>query len=203
MKAVEYFLAQHAWGHAAAVSGAAEGTTIDRLLEGLTDQQVRSVPAGLTNSIAWIIWHMARIEDVTINVFVAEQEQLIVSGGWAERLGVGGIDIGTGMGDVEVADLGSRIDLSTLMLYRAAVGRQTRSLAMALRPSDLDRVIVPERVRKLRNDGIIRDAAEYLLPAWEGQTVGFVLRMPASAHNFVHVGEAWCVRALQGAGSGR
>ena len=34
-----------------------------RLLDGLTDEQLRQRPHGV-NSIAWLLWHLARCEDV-------------------------------------------------------------------------------------------------------------------------------------------
>lgn len=200
MDIIEYFLNQHAWGHAAAVSGAQQPTTADRLIDGLSDDQMRSRPAASANSIAWVLWHMARIEDATVGVLIGDRQQVLESGGWIGRLGVEIADVGTGMADTEVIGLSERIDLRALIEYRSAVGRRTREIARSLPASALMQRIDAPRVQRLAGSVI---SSSWLLQAWQGQTVGFLLSMPASGHNFLHIGEAWCVRALLGAGGGR
>ncbi len=201
MELIDFFLDQHAWGHTSAISGGAQPTTVDRLIDGLSDGELRRRPAPTANSIAWLLWHMARIEDAAVNVLIAGQPQVLESDGWIERLGVEIADVGTGMTDTEVADLGDRINLAALVDYRSAVGRRTRDIARSLPADALDRRVDAIHVQRLAEGGAV--SASWLLGAWEGRTTGFLLSMPASGHNFIHIGEAWCVRALLGAGGGR
>jgi len=58
---------------------------VPRLLEQLSELQVRSRPSPSVNSVAWIIWHMARTEDFGINRFVTDREQ-VLSEAWLQRL---------------------------------------------------------------------------------------------------------------------
>ncbi|RJQ81820.1 DUF664 domain-containing protein [Pseudonocardiaceae bacterium YIM PH 21723] len=93
------------------------------------------------NSIAWLVWHLARVQDDHI-AGVAGFEQAWTGQGWAERFGlpfpVG--DIGYGHGPEDVGAV--RIEDPELLLgYADAVHRQTVKWVSGLRPADLDRIV--------------------------------------------------------------
>jgi DinB superfamily len=46
---------------------------IQRVVNKVTDEQVRSSPIKGVNTIAWLLWHMARAEDLAVNRFVAQR----------------------------------------------------------------------------------------------------------------------------------
>ena len=43
---------------------------IDRLFDRLSEEQLRCRPHPVLNSVAWVVWHIARAEDVGVNRFV-------------------------------------------------------------------------------------------------------------------------------------
>jgi len=45
---------------------------VDRILGGISDDQMWLRPGKETNSIAWLVWHMARTEDVVVNLVVVD-----------------------------------------------------------------------------------------------------------------------------------
>jgi hypothetical protein len=196
-------LDQHTWAHAAAVSGLATPTTVDRLIAGLDEAHLRARPGPGLNSIAWILWHMARLEDVAVNVLVAGGSQVIAEDDWADRLRLPHTALGTGMDDAEVDGVSRQVDTAALLDYRMAVGRRTRDVMARLEETDLDQTVDAARVSELVTRGSIAAPAAWLVDVWQGQPLHFFLLMPATAHNFMHLGEAWCVRGLLGAGSGR
>ena len=198
---LDLILMLHARVHAASVSGAAEPTMEDRLLDGLTDDQLRRRPQGM-NSLAWLLWHTTRIEDVTANLLVAGQPQ-VLDDGWLARLGLSRRDVGTGMSDDDVADVSGSVDLAALRAYRAATGRRSRDIIRGLRPDQLDKTVDAARIGRLFGGGALAEQARWLEAAWEGRPLGFFLTMPATAHHYLHFGEAWCTRTLTGAGGGR
>ncbi|MBE3039501.1 MAG: DinB family protein [Chloroflexi bacterium] len=59
--------------HIAAISGGDYWYLYDEVMAGLNDEQVKTVPRPGLNSIAWLLWHITRIEDMTINFLVLEQ----------------------------------------------------------------------------------------------------------------------------------
>lgn len=78
------------------------------------DDEMRRRPHPRCNSIAWILWHIARVEDAGLNRFVADDPQVFDEGGWAERMNVPLRHHGSGMTLAEVDDLSARIDLAAL-----------------------------------------------------------------------------------------
>ena len=200
---MRYALDQHAWTHAAAVSGSATQTTADRLVLGLTDDQMRSRPGQGLNSIAWLIWHAARVEDVAINALVAGATQVLEHDAWATPLGLPAATLGTGMDDADVEQVSRRLDITALLDYRMAVGRRTRELIGRMDEATLDQTVDPSRIERLVAEGGIGPAASWLAEAWQGQPLRFFIAMPATAHSYLHLGEAWCIRTLLGAGGGR
>src|SRR5258708_18837503 len=104
--------------HSKAVAGNA-GSTAERTFAGLTDDQMRVRPREDLNSIAWILWHIARAEDIILNPVLAGRSQ-VLDDGWVKRLGIARRDFGIGMTSTEVWELTSKIDVGALREYRDA-----------------------------------------------------------------------------------
>jgi len=83
-------------------------------------------PASGSNSIAWLVWHVARIEDVVVNSVARGVPQVLIADKWGLRLGVDETQIGTGLNDDEVADFSRRVDVGSLLEYWDAVQRHTQ-----------------------------------------------------------------------------
>ena len=93
-----------------------------------------------TNSIAWLVWHLTRIQDDHL-AGAFGHEQVWTAEGWFEQFGLP-FDAGaTGYGH-SAEEVGAvRVDGSLLREYHRAVHERTqRSLAM-LQDRDLDRVV--------------------------------------------------------------
>ncbi len=167
------------------------------LFQGLTDEQIRTSPYPAVNSIAWLVWHMARAEDTAVNRLVARRPPLISESEWPARLGVTRRDVGTAMTDDEVTDLSARIDLDGLRAYWRAVGERTLDVVQALRPEQLDEVNEPEYVRQVcAEDGLFVEEAASVITYLEGKSKGLMLSQLALTHLFGHIGEARVTRTL-------
>ena len=64
-KAIELFLSQHAMLHSAKMAHTETWSFEDEVLNDLTEAQIRQIPSGADHSVAWLIWHMTRCEDIT------------------------------------------------------------------------------------------------------------------------------------------
>lgn len=188
--ALHVWLRQHAMVHAAAMAQEGGWSFPDEVVEGLTDAQLRWQPSAGSNSIAWLLWHIARIEDVTMNLLVAGRPQVLDESSWSTRIGLTHRDVGTAMGDREVADVSARLDLAAVQAYRVAVGRRTRAIVSSLGPRDLERVVAPERIQALSAAEALADAASGLAETWGGWTTARFLLMPATRHSFTHLNQA-------------
>jgi hypothetical protein len=181
------FLRQHAMLHSAAVEPAVEWSYEDTVLEGLTENQMRMQPGEGMNSLTWLIWHIARTEDVTMNFLVAGRSQVLDDANWLEQLNLERRDIGTGMNDAEVAGISARVHIPALCAYRVAVGRRTREIARNLQPAEAE-----ERA------GALAEAAFGLIEYWSGKRKTALLAMPATRHSLTHLNHARLVRKKLG-----
>ncbi len=84
----ELFLRVHACVHTREVSGANAPTYADDILAGMSETAWRGIPPGCEHSVAWIVWHMSRIEDAAMNIVLANREQVFTEGGWQRKLGI-------------------------------------------------------------------------------------------------------------------
>lgn len=191
MDAIQYFLPYHDVLHV---------RWKGRLVEGLTDEQLRVKPHPAINSIAWLLWHMARSEDVGISAFIAVRPQLAEEEDWFTRLNVPRRDIGTGMTDDEVAELGRQIDLPALDAYWDAVYRRTRTLLERMDPATLDEVVDPAYAREaIEKGGLLQESQQWAWNLWqEGYTRGYFLNYMAASHVSRHIGEGSVARAMYG-----
>ncbi len=108
---------------------------------GLTPEQLAFRIDGKTNSIAWLIWHLTRIQDDHV-ADVAGTEQLWTAAGWFDRFGLPYSKRATGYGhrsaDVEAV----RVESGELLTgYFDAVHESTIAYVRRLRDADLDRVV--------------------------------------------------------------
>jgi hypothetical protein len=200
MDARDLFLEQHAAVHSAAVGGNTMSAA-ERTFGGLTDEQMRLRPREDLNSLAWLLWHIARAEDVVANRVLAGRAQ-VLDDGWLKRLGVARRDIGTGMTSVEVTELTRQIDLGALREYRDAVGRRTRELVGGFKPQDWEGQVSAENMQRAAADGAFGVRTDMLVKAFGGRPRVLVLSGVALFHSSGHMGEAATVRTAGGFGSG-
>jgi hypothetical protein len=189
-KAIQAFLHQHARLHSAAMAPGEPWSFEDWLLDDLDEAQMRRIPRNCEHSIAWCIWHITRIEDVTMNILVVGQPQLAETEGWFERLRTPLRHTGNAMDTAAVAAFSAEIDLEALRAYRQAVGRRTRQIVMPLQPEDLQRPVDPVRLQRVLDTGAVLEAARGITEYWGRRDVAGLLLMPPTRHGFIHLNEA-------------
>lgn len=189
-KAMELFLSQHAMVHAAEMSHDRLWSFEDEVLEGVTERKMRLLPRNGEHSIVWIIWHMTRCEDITMNLLAAASPQVLLRENWLEQMKINVTDTGNAMTIDQVEELSTQIDLEALRDYRLSVGRRTRAIAGLLLPEQLKMKVDPIRLRQITMEGAVVDSASGLLDYWGGLTIAGLLLMPPTRHNFVHWNEA-------------
>lgn len=114
---------------------------VRRTLEGLDAGALAFRPDPDANSIAWLVWHLTRVQDDHVSE-LADVDQAYVAGGWAERLGMTAdvADIGYGHTSQQVAAV--RPDgPDTLLAYHMAVTERSREYLRTVDAESLDRVI--------------------------------------------------------------
>jgi hypothetical protein len=113
---------------------------VGQVLDGLDEEQLQLRPAGQGNSIAWLVWHMGRVEDAQV-ASASGLEQVWKAEGFVTRFGLPLADSDTGYGHSSQQVDAVRAPRELLREYYQAVHRQTARVLEGIGDSDLDRVV--------------------------------------------------------------
>jgi hypothetical protein len=109
-------------------------------VNGLLPDELAFRPTDQSNSIAWLVWHLTRIQDDHVAGLDGSQ-QVWETGGWAEKfaLPLDSADTGYGHGPDDVAAVQAEAPL--LLGYFEDVHEKTLRFVSSLGAEDLDRVV--------------------------------------------------------------
>jgi len=112
-----------------------------RAVDGLDAKELCTAPEEGANTVAWLVWHLARVQDHHVAELLGT-DQVWVGGDWARRTGLEPDPSNTGYGhsDEEVASVRPE-DSEVLLAYLDEVQRRTTAMLEGLAPADLDRVV--------------------------------------------------------------
>jgi uncharacterized damage-inducible protein DinB len=114
---------------------------VEGAVQGLTPEQLRWSPAKGANTIGWLVWHLARVQDSHLAELLEEQ-QVYITGGWAPRFGLKAdpSDTGYGHSATQVTEVKAE-SAETLVDYYRAVHERTIAYVRGLTSADLDKVV--------------------------------------------------------------
>jgi hypothetical protein len=116
------------------------GAEVRNVLDEISPWQLTYQAADGANTIAWLIWHLTRIQDDHVAA-VAGRGQVWVSGGWADRFALPFAVSATGYGHRAEEVVAVRADAASLGLYFDAVHDVTVDFVRSLTDPDLDRIV--------------------------------------------------------------
>ena len=185
----ELFLSLHAALHASSVSEM-PCNEVDALLQDLQEYEYAIMPTREAETIAWVFWHIARIEDLTMNLLVARQEQ-VWNPDWKQRLQTGLEDTGNALTDDEIMDFSKTVCIRELLAYRNAVGRRSRQLVQELTFADIKRHVSQQDLARIRLCGGVSEHPDslWLLEFWGKKDVAGILLMPLTRHMLLHLND--------------
>ena len=187
----------HSLVHTSEMSQQEVKTFEDELWETLDPISFKTMPAASDTTIAWNIWHITRIEDITANILIAGEGQVIHKDQRLKRLNVQVCDTGNAMTREEIIDFSSTVNMEELRGYRIAVGRRTRDIVSSLTPEDLHKKVEPARLQRILQEGGVLDVegSRWLLDFWGRKNVAGILQMPITRHQVVHINDALKLKA--------
>jgi uncharacterized damage-inducible protein DinB len=135
-------------------------------VEGLTEEQLTARLDPEANTIAWLVWHLARVQDDHVSA-VAGVEQVYTEQGWVQRFGLpfepGAIGYGHTSADVAAVRVA---EPALLTGYYDAVHDQTVRYVRGLTGPDLDRVVDeawdPPVTLGVRLVSVVNDATQHV-----------------------------------------
>lgn len=187
----QLLLLMHSLVHSKQVYAGSTDTFMDEIWEGLTDKAFRTMPTAKDDTVAWNVWHITRIEDLTANYLIAGREQ-VLDQEWHERLHTKVADTGNSMTDEEILQFSNEVDKEALYEYRNAVGGRTKEIIEALKPEDMKRKVSKDGIEAIaRSGGVLEHPdAVRLLDFWGRKTVAGIIQMPITRHQIVHLNDS-------------
>ena len=152
----------------------------------LTEEEMHWRPDDESNSIAFIIWHTARVEDRLINVFARGVEEVWARDGWSDKMSIPEGDHGVNYTLEQVAAL-PPITKEQLKDYFDAVREETLPYLQSLSDEDFD--VVPEDRTPFPE---IPASARY----FSGRSVGGIFRQLIGEED-QHLGQVSFIRGLK------
>jgi hypothetical protein len=114
---------------------------VHRVVDRLTPEQLAFRVDAEANSIAWLVWHLTRIQDDHVAA-AAQAEQAWTSQGWVERFGLPFDPGATGYGHRADDVAAVRVESGELLVgYHDAVHQQTIRYVERLGEADLARIV--------------------------------------------------------------
>jgi len=135
---------------------------LTKALDGLTQKEAAWKPAAESNSIAFILWHMTRVEDFFVIRVIQRQVELYEAEGWREKLGTPVKDTGFEY-TFEQLQTWPVPKLEVLRGYADSVRKSTLALLNSIAPEKLSELARPDRSPDTIGDILCRITTEIAL----------------------------------------
>lgn len=155
--------------------------SLHRTLDGLTLAEIHRQPQSDSNSIAWLVWHLTRVQDTSISGLMG-QAQFWVSQGWHAKFDMepDAADEGFGHTPEQVSAFRAP-SVETLLDYHDHVAERSKTYVAGLAAADFERTL---------NE-----------PQWQPLPTVGVRLVSVISDNLQHAGQAAYLRGLfQGKG---
>ncbi|MCL3997541.1 mycothiol transferase [Streptomyces lavenduligriseus] len=114
---------------------------VHAVLDGLGPEELHHRPAPDANSVAWLVWHLTRVQDDHI-ADAFDLDQVWLARDWQKRFGLGLPRHDTGYGHTPAQVAKVRVESAGLLTgYYDAVHEQTLGVLRTLAAKDLERIV--------------------------------------------------------------
>ena len=110
---------------------------LKKAVDGLTSAELRWQPTLASNSISWIVWHMARVEDRWVNRVLRGDVERWIKDGWHEKFGMSEEAHGYGDTEAEVRAIPD-VEMSDMLTYFDAVRQSTLAHLAQMTSADME-----------------------------------------------------------------
>lgn len=167
---------------------------VEKLCYKLSDEQYSLMPYPNANgyhckTIAYSIWHTARIEDITAHTLICNDEQVLFRDDHLKATCSPIITTGNELIKDEITALSQSLNIAELLRYAADVKVSTDGILCNLSFDDLKRKFTTaDKERVIASKCVSKDEnAVWLIDYWCGKDVSGIIRMPFTRHLIMHI----------------
>lgn len=172
-----------------------DNTLLDTLWLGLKEEDFLKTRKPKDATIFWNIWHITRIEDTVISLFIARDSQVLDSK-WNKKLNTETLDNGIIMNFDEIQKLSGEVVKREFVKYNIKVKEKIESVIKKLKFEDLKNKVLKEDLAKVLDEGAVPkdDSASRLIDFWGKKNVAGLILMPITRHLFFHIEDAFKIK---------
>ena len=127
---------------------------LKKAIDGLAPAELRWQPTLASNTIAWLVWHMARVEDRWVNRVLRGGVELWISEGWHKKFGMS--EEAHGYGDsIDQVRAMPEVAMSDLLNYFDAVRQSTLTHLERMTPQQLQTTYPHPRLKGITGAWIL------------------------------------------------
>ncbi|MGN0164618.1 MAG: phage head-tail adapter protein [Lachnospiraceae bacterium] len=142
-----------------------------------------------SKTLSYSIWHVFRIEDIVAHTLMQNDEQILFSDNYLNKIGTKHITTGNELQGEQIAEFSKELDVKALYAYADAVRQSTDEILRGMDYSDFKRKFGDsDRKRVILSECISSDEeACWLVDYWCGKDVLGLIKMPFSRHWIMHI----------------
>jgi len=195
IQTIELILLLNGMVHCSIVAKTERPSLEDHIWDYNDKEAFRGATAKNRYSVAWHLWHSARIEDICSHAFISGTEQVYTKAKYEKRLNIKYRTTGNEFSDGQMNDFNEAIDLKELREYRNAVGAETRKIIKGIGIEKLREKVNQDDVNRVLKEGYIGKGSEWLLDFWGRKKIAGIITMPLTRHILVHLND--CMKILK------
>ncbi len=179
----------HGYSHSTSVSKNTV-SLYDELWNKRGNTDFTSITENNIYSIAWHLWHVTRIEDITCSYFISDKEEILYEMDFAKHLNTSFRHTGNSMDFSEMEDFNKSINLNQLYEYRYHVGKRANRALRGLSIEKLKEKVDTTKLKEISERGSVTKEDEWLLSFWGRKNIFGIVTMPLTRHQLVHLNSA-------------
>lgn len=161
----------------------------DYIFEVCNNEDFYKMPLKTDKTIAYYLYHLNRIEDITSNILIAAKEQIFIIENYDKRLNSPIITTGNEIGRDGLIEFSKAIDIKQLKIYVSAVMANTNEIIKGISFEESKiRVSASRKEEAIKSKAVSTDeSAFWLIDYWCSKTYAGLMLMPFSRHQMMHL----------------
>ncbi len=162
----------------------------EEIIKNINHNNYSVMPTSKSVTIAWNLWHITRIEDITTSIFILNEPQTFNNES-KKKLNSSITDTGNAMTYDEIKEFSAKLDLKALLEYRNSVGKRTKELICQISAKDMKRKFTQSQINRCLTEGCVTEQEDsiWLKDFWGKKTVAGIFLMPVTRHQIVHLND--------------
>ena len=166
-----------------------EETIFEYLVSNSSHKQLTEIGKYKGRTTVYNIWHITRIEDITMNSIVMNQSQ-VFNDEWKKRMHSSIRSTGNELDERGILSFSKDIDFEELICYRNEVTKRSIEIINNLDFNKITTKLSKENYGYLIDTKDVDKSNEWLISYWTGTDVRRIIYTPLLSHHLMHLNQS-------------